>query len=129
MEAGSGAGVGNGTGSGIGSGSGGGNGEGTGSGDGGTGDADLRVLDRARPPYPPAARRAGWEGAVALRVHVAADGSATSVEVRATSGHELLDEAAVKAVGRWRFSPATKAGRPIASLADLTVRFRLDDYR
>jgi len=47
--------------------------------------------------------------------------------VRATSGREVLDDAAVKAVRRWRFSPARRAGDPIARRTELAVRFRLDE--
>jgi protein TonB len=123
VGSGSGSGIGNGIGSGVGDGAGDGT-EGDGTGAGGS---FAKVLEGPRPPYPRDALRAQWEGAVRVRVIVAPDGSAASVVVRATSGHEVLDRAAVAAVRKWRFAPARRAGQPILSRADLTVRFRLDD--
>lgn len=79
------------------------------------------------PVYPPAARKAGWEGRVTVRVLIDADGSAASVAVRESSGYEVLDEAAVKAIKKWRFSPAKQRGQAIASFHDIRVRFRLVD--
>lgn len=79
------------------------------------------------PDYPRAARRAGWEGRVILRVTVGADGAGAEVAVAVSSGHAVLDEAALAAVRRWRFQPATRAGRPVAARLDVPIRFRLDD--
>ena len=118
-----GTGTGDGTGRGKGGGSGGGAGTGTGSGSG----SDVAILDGPRPPYPPMALRARWEGVVVLDVLVAPDGSAASVTVHATSGRPVLDDAAVRAVKRWRFAPATKEGDAIPRQTELAVRFQLDE--
>ena len=61
--------------------------------------------------YPDAARREGWEGTVWLRFRIAADGSVESVEVDRSSGHALLDDAAIKAVRR--AGPYPPYGGPI----------------
>jgi protein TonB len=55
------------------------------------------------PDYPAAARRRRCEGTVVLLVEVAPDGAVAAVTVRTTSGHLLLDQAAVAAVRAWRF--------------------------
>ena len=47
--------------------------------------------------YPPAAVARGLEGEVRLLLTIADDGSITDVVVAASSGHALLDQAAVKA--------------------------------
>ena len=47
--------------------------------------------------YPPAAIARGLEGEVRLLLTIADDGSITDVVVAASSGHALLDQAAVKA--------------------------------
>jgi protein TonB len=79
-----------------------------------------------RPPlYPERALRRGEQGQVMLRVRVAADGTPAGVDLAETSGHESLDRAAVAAVLQWRFNPATQAGRPVAAVAEVPVRFRL----
>jgi protein TonB len=81
-----------------------------------------------RPPaYPEIARRRGEQGRVLLRVNVSADGQPVEVDVAQTSGYPTLDEAAQSAVRSWRFIPATRAGTPIAAVADVPVRFRLEN--
>jgi protein TonB len=70
----------------------------------------------------------GWEGTVVLRVRVDAQGNAAEVAVAIGSGQPVLDQAAVEAVRRWRFSPALEGGRPVAMVHDVRIRFRLDDY-
>ena len=75
--------------------------------------------------YPRLARRKGWEGLVVLRVEVAADGRVREAEVLQGSGHEILDEAALRAVRGWSFQPALEDGRPVAGETLLRVRFRL----
>jgi protein TonB len=66
---------------------------------------------------------------VTVRVLVNTDGSAVSVTVRETSGHEDFDNAAAQAVKKWRFSPARRGGAPVASFHDVRVRFRLDEAK
>jgi len=81
----------------------------------------------AKPDYPAEAQRRGWQGRVVLRVEVSPAGSPLSVDVRVSSGHELLDQAALRAVRRWRFVPATQGGTPVAGTVDVPVQFRLED--
>jgi protein TonB len=101
--------------------------KGDGSEDGGGAQTPANYLYGPKPSYPQDARRAGWEGVVVLRILVNTDGSAATVSVRESSGFAMLDEAAVQGVKKWRFSPAKKAGTPIASFHDVRVRFRLVD--
>jgi protein TonB len=79
------------------------------------------------PRYPEMARERGWEGLVVLAVNVAADGRAESVSVSRSSGHRVLDQAALEAVRAWRFEPARRGGLPIAGNALVPIRFRLED--
>lgn len=78
------------------------------------------------PAYPTQSRRHRQEGAVLLGVEVSSDGRATRVEVEVSSGHSLLDEAALKAVRRWRFEPARLGDRPVDSRVQVPIRFQLD---
>lgn len=79
------------------------------------------------PRYPETARENGWEGVVMLSVSVGASGEALSVGISKSSGHSLLDAAAVDAVRRWRFAPARRAGVPVPGTATVPIRFRLED--
>ncbi|MCW5729897.1 MAG: TonB family protein [Alphaproteobacteria bacterium] len=79
------------------------------------------------PAYPRRARERGIEGRVTLKVEVLADGSAGSVQVIGSSGHALLDRAALDAVRTWRFRPAERDGVPLVSSIEIPVSFRLVD--
>lgn len=105
-------------------------GTGTGAGDGsggdGSGGASAGYGANPRPSYPLAARRLGLEGRVLLEVVVAPDGRPTSVRVRESSGHEMLDDSAAETVRtRWRFVPARRDGVPVESTVTVPIRFRI----
>ena len=105
-------GTGHGTGSGSGSGGGHGAGHGSGIGDGaGPGIArnpkvPPRVVSTAAPVYPQALRDAGIGGRVAVRGVIGTDGRVESAEVVRSSGNSTLDNNALNAFYKWRFSPA-----------------------
>ena len=84
------------------------------------------VAGNPAPRYPRTARRRGIEGRLVLQVLVDATGAARSVEVFATSGHGLLDEAAIDAVRRWRFVPGHRDGQAAPTLVRVPVTFKLD---
>ncbi|HWP66484.1 MAG TPA: energy transducer TonB, partial [Candidatus Limnocylindria bacterium] len=80
------------------------------------------------PPYPLAARRLGIQGRVLLEVVVDPDGRAATVRVRSSSGHRVLDDAAVDTVRhRWRFIPARRNGVPVQSTVTVPIRFRIEE--
>ena len=78
------------------------------------------------PKYPPLAREKGYEGTVYLRVLVQASGRVGRLAVDRSSGHDILDRAAVDSVKGWTFLPAQKGGRPVESWVLLPVKFMLD---
>lgn len=81
--------------------------------------------DCPAPAYPASARAARLAGTVVLRVGIGESGAVESVVVARSSGHALLDTAAVRAVRGWRFAPARRDGRPVAATAEVPVRFAL----
>jgi periplasmic protein TonB len=81
----------------------------------------------SKPAYPVAARRNRLEGRLVLRVEVTVAGSAAAVAVATSSGHSILDQAALDAVRAWRFNPATRGGVPVAGVAFVPIQFRLSD--
>ena len=87
----------------------------------------ARYLHNPPPSYPWQARRMGVEGRVVLHVEILPDGNTGRIDIRQSSGHELLDQAAISAVGGWRFDPARVAGEPITAWADVPISFRLTD--
>lgn len=85
------------------------------------------ILSRYEPSYPEQARKAGIEGMVVLRIEILENGRAGDVSVSHSSGSELLDDAAVEAVQRWRFVPAKVkgTGKSIACQTTMPVVFKL----
>lgn len=109
-----------------------GKGPGTGPGDG---PIDLRggeppdlvlpaPLDTPSPRYPDTARIARAAGVVVLSATIASDGRVVDVAVE-SSASPLLERAAVEAVSRWRYRPATVGGAPVAVILRVTLTFRL----
>lgn len=77
------------------------------------------------PSYPRLARRRGYEGTVVLEVLVTEEGRVGALDVAQSSGHSMLDKAAVHAVKSWRFKPGRKGDRPVSMRVHIPVRFRL----
>jgi protein TonB len=78
--------------------------------------------------YPDASRRLGEEGLSIVDICVGPDGKLTEApKVGKTSGHDRLDQAAVKVaqVGSGRFKPATEDGKPVTKCTQLPIRFKL----
>ncbi len=82
-------------------------------------------LFNAPPAYPAEATRLGEAGTVHLLIHVDAAGRASAVDITRSSGFPLLDEAARRALLRWRFVAARENGRPVASTLPWKVEFTL----
>jgi len=65
------------------------------------------VIKRVKPVYPLISRRKGEEGETVLRVKVDGAGNVESLSVECSSGYEMLDRSAMKAVKAWVFVPAS----------------------
>jgi len=78
------------------------------------------------PRYPDAARRAGEQGTVTLRVLVTREGLPARVTVEKSSGSAHLDHAALEAVKAWRFTPARQGAERVESWMLVPVVFRLE---
>lgn len=84
------------------------------------------ALVSAPPPaYPANARRARAEGTATLLVSLSATGAVLGCEVSRSAGRDDLDEAALRAVKKWRFSPAVRDGESIQANVLVKVVFRL----
>lgn len=82
-------------------------------------------LHNPRPPYPAVARARNWEGVSQLRVYVLPNGSAGQVQLAGSSGHDVLDNAALAAVRQWRFVPAKRGDQAIASWVQFPIVWKL----
>lgn len=77
------------------------------------------------PPYPDTARRNGWEGLVLLIVKVSPDGRAKAVEVKESSGYDILDKSASDTIAKWLFQPARQNDIPVEGVVEVPIRFKL----
>jgi len=76
--------------------------------------------------YPPIAIRLNQTGTSVVTVHIGADGSVQNVDVAESSGHDSLDQAAVKCItSRWRFKPAMQNGQPVATAKQYAIKWVL----
>ena len=67
---------------------------------------DLKAEFQNLPPqYPLIARQKGWEGTVGLIYQVQPDGQVTDVTISQSSGYEVLDQEAVRAISQFRYLP------------------------
>jgi len=73
-----------------------------------------RMLVKDRPEYPPIAIRKHLEGVTGLDVCVDPKGRVTSVSLASSSGHDVLDKAALKWVHGVRFAPGVVDGQAAA---------------
>jgi TonB family protein len=87
--------------------------------------AQPRYAENPKPLYPREAKKKGYEGEVLLRVEVLSNGQVGKIELRRSSGHEVLDRSAITAVKQWRFIPATKDGAPVPVWVNIPVAFQL----
>lgn len=78
------------------------------------------------PEYPALAVRRRWEGSVVVSFEILPDGRCGEVAVLESSGHALLDDAAVRAVRDWRFKPAVRNGAAVAARQVIRFTFRLE---
>lgn len=86
---------------------------------------NANYLHNPVPEYPAFARKQRWQGKVTMKVHVMPTGLPAEVELQAGSGHDILDESAMETVRRWRFVPATKGGKAVASWVVVPLEFSL----
>jgi|GEM_PF-1197055 protein TonB len=70
----------------------------------------AKIIPAAAPPYPPVSIRRNEQGVSTLEVCLDARGRVTSAILAASSGHDALDEAALKWVRSAKFTPAKLDG-------------------
>lgn len=93
----------------------------------------YRVGGNVKPPrqiygpgaeYTDKARKEGQEGVVVLEMVVGTDGVPRDIKVTRSLTPDL-DEAALDAVRKWKFSPGTKDGEAVAVLINAEISFSL----
>lgn len=71
-----------------------------------------RPVYAPKPTYPLIARRKKWEGKASVRLLVDQNGRVYEAHLVSSSSHEILDQAALKALKEWRFPKACQSCEP-----------------
>jgi protein TonB len=84
-------------------------------------------LYRVNPPpfYPRTARALGLEGTVELNVLVDVGGRVRDLKLFKSSGHKMLDRAAMESVKNWLFEPGKKGSHPVDMWVVVPMVFKL----
>jgi TonB family protein len=78
---------------------------------------------KQEPEYPAAARQFRLSGEVIIELTVGVDGKVENVAI--TKGYPILNDAVVRAVKRWSFSPYVVDGHPRRLKSTLSFNFQL----
>ena len=90
--------------------------------------AEPILSTHTKPPFPPLSQRLGEHGITLLNVSIDESGHCTDATVVGSSGSKRLDEAAIDYVKqRYRWKPATKDGKPVATQQPLRIVWSLTD--
>ena len=73
-------------------------------------DRDVIPLVRINPDYPPRAQTRGIEGYVIVQFTITATGTVKDAIVVEAQPRGMFDDAALKAIARWRYNPKVEAG-------------------
>jgi protein TonB len=82
------------------------------------------VVYQVSAEYTDEAKEARISGEVVLDLDIDNKGSVEAVRIK-RSLDKGLDENAVAAVRKWRFTPATRNGEPVATTISVSVKFAL----
>ena len=86
------------------------------------------VLKRIKPKYPQFARDKGIEASVILRIRISKNGIPDEVAIEKSGGYSQFDEEAIKAIYKYRFSPAINGlGEAVAYYGNISIDFILRD--
>ena len=85
----------------------------------------AEYLNNPAPVYPAISQRLGEQGKVMIRVLITKDGSPRQGEIHQSSGHERLDQAALRAVMNWHYVPGQRAGVPQDMWFNVPINFAL----
>ncbi|RVU03646.1 energy transducer TonB [Novosphingobium umbonatum] len=77
------------------------------------GDLSAKMVSFVAPSYPLESRRKREEGTVVLSLLLSAEGRVADISVSSSSGFARLDNAALEAVRKWRWSPLMRDGQAV----------------
>jgi TonB family protein len=88
----------------------------------------ITPIERMNPNYPSRAMQHGNEGWVMLSFVVSETGEVEEPMIEDSSGVEAFEAVALEAISKWRYTPATVNGQPVAqSMVKTRIVFALED--
>ncbi len=87
--------------------------------------ATPNYKENTPPTYPLLARRRNYEGTVLLDVLVRRDGTVGSIKLARSSGHQTLDQSAIRGVRKWTFHPGKRGDEELEMWVTIPIRFQL----
>lgn len=87
----------------------------------------TNLLNGAPPTYPMGSRRKREQGTVVLELVISRDGRVTDISVHRSSGFSALDQAAIAAVRKWRWSPTIRDGQRVPITGLVRIPFVLKE--
>ncbi|MCP4989414.1 MAG: energy transducer TonB [Colwellia sp.] len=86
------------------------------------------LFKKPRPPldYPNKARKRGYQGITHVLISLDAAGSVETVILVRSSGHKILDRAALKNVAKWQFHPVKHNGQLVKAQFEVPINFALN---
>jgi TonB family protein len=84
----------------------------------------AKLIQQVQPIYPPGLQAQGMEGTVVLSAVISKEGAPLNLHVQKSAGTDF-DEAALKAVGQWRYQSTLLNGEPAEVLTTITIDFKL----
>jgi protein TonB len=91
-------------------------------------DSDVVPIVRIAPQYPREALMKGIEGWVELEFVISADGAVVDPQVIAAEPVRMFNNAAMRAILRWKFRPRFADGRAISRRGRQVIEFKLEEY-
>jgi len=90
-------------------------------------DSPLTPLVKIPPIYPMLATRRGIEGYVTVEFLVTKKGLVQQIRILDSRPEHVFDKSVTNCVSQWKFKPGTIEGIPVATLAQTTIRFKLEN--
>lgn len=84
------------------------------------------AVHRPPPAYPERARARGWQGIAVVEVLVDQAGKVREAHLVTSSGHALLDRAALEGVKDWRFRPGRRDRESVPMRVRIPIHFQLE---
>lgn len=91
------------------------------------GDLSSKMISAVPPRYPLDSRRKREQGTVVLALVLGLDGTVADISISKSSGFDRLDNAALSAVRRWRWSPTRRDGQPVMVRGLVEIPFTIQN--